>query len=156
MPHFAPKSTLLCFDRQSVDSLHNCVASAGERAGIYAKRADGRGEARQLLALSALHWLVGWTPDQRTLAYGVIEGTPSSIMALTDGHSRRIVGPGSIWRGRLSRDGRWLAYYSLDSGNFEVYVTPFPDAATRWLIADATDPAWASDGAELYYRSGPG
>jgi hypothetical protein len=75
-------------------------------------------------------------------------------MALTNGQSRRIVGPGSIWGGRLSPDGRWLAYYSLDSGNFEVYVTPFPEARTRWLIGDGTDPAWAPDGSELYYRSG--
>ena len=126
----------------------------GERGGIYARRVDGRGGATQLLSVDAFNWLIGWTPDQRTLAYGVMEGTPSSIMAFSDGQSRRIVGPGSIWGGRLSRDGRWLAYYSLDSGNFEVYVTPFPDGGARWLIGDGTDPGWAPDGGEVYYRSG--
>jgi hypothetical protein len=64
------------------------------------------------------------------------------------------VGPGSTWGGRLSRDGRWLAYYSLDSGNFEVYVTPFPESGPRWLIAGGTDPSWAPGDSELYYRSG--
>ncbi len=55
----------------------------------------------------------------------------------------------------MSPDGRWLAYYSLDSGTFEVLVTPFPGGGMRWLIAAGTDPAWAPDGREMYYRSGP-
>ena len=126
----------------------------GERGGIYSKRADGRGEASQVLALKAFHWLVGWTPDCRTLAYGTMEGTPSSIMLHSEGESRRIVGPGSTWGGRLSRDWRWLAYYTLDSGTFEVYVTPFPESGARWLIADGTDPTWSPDDTEVYDRSG--
>ena len=126
----------------------------GERGGIYSKRADGRGDASQVLALKAFHWLVGWTPDRRTLAYGTMEGTPSSIMLHSEGESRRIVGPGSTWGGRLSRDGRWLAYYTLESGTFEVYVTPFPESGARWLIADGTDPTWSPDDTEVYYRSG--
>jgi WD40-like Beta Propeller Repeat len=126
----------------------------GKLAGIYMKRADGNGDPSQHLALDSFHWLVGWTPDRRYLAYGVMEGEESSIMAVGDGKPRRVVGPGSMWGGRLSKDGRWLAYYSLQAGNFEVYVTPFPEAGRRWLIADGTDPAWGRDGAEVYYRSG--
>ena len=127
---------------------------AGNR-GIYMKRADGRDRPAQILKLALFHWLVGWTPDQRTLVYGMMEGTPSSIMAFTGGESLRIVGPGSIWGGRLSHDGRWLTYYSRDTGNFEVYVTPVAEGGTRWRIADGTDPAWGPDGREVYYRSGP-
>jgi serine/threonine-protein kinase len=126
----------------------------GEGGGIYSKRADGGDDASQILPLKSFHWLVGWTPDRRTLAYGTMEGTPSSIMSYSNRDSRRVVGPGSTWGGRLSRDGRWLAYYSLDSGNFEVYVTPFPESGPRWLIAGGTDPSWAPGDSELYYRSG--
>jgi Tol biopolymer transport system component len=122
--------------------------------GIYAQPADGSAGATRLLAVDAFHWLIGWTPDRRTLAYGVMEGTPSSLMALTDGKSRRVMGPSSLWGGRLSDDGRWLTYYSLDSGNFEVFVTPFPDGGTRWLIGDGTDPTWGSGANEVFYRSG--
>ena len=134
----------------------------GERQGIYRKAADGRGDAEQLLAIDEFHWLVGWTPDARTLAFGVMEGvqddgtSPSSIMAFADGVSRRVVGPGDVWGGRLSPDGRWLAYYSRESGEFEVYVTPFPEGGTRWQISDngGRDPTWGPDGTEVYYRSG--
>lgn len=66
-----------------------------------------------------------------------------------------MVAPGSTWGGRLSRDGKWLAYYSLSSGTFEVYVTPFPEGNRRWLVAEGTDPSWGPDGNEIYYRSGP-
>ncbi len=127
----------------------------GETSGIYMKRVDGRGEASLLLPLSAFHWLVGWA-DERTLVYGVMEeeGSQSSIMEFSGGTPRRIVGPGLTWGGRLSPDGRWLAYYSLDSGNFEVYVVPFPQSNTRWLIAEGTDPTWGPDGKDVYYRSG--
>jgi serine/threonine protein kinase/Tol biopolymer transport system component len=127
---------------------------AGERRGIYAKAADGRGAATRLVALDAFHWLVGWTPDRRALVYGVMEGTASSIAAFENGRSRRIVGPSSTWGGRLSPDGRWLTYYSLDSGNFEVFATPFPESGTTWLIGAGTDPTWSPDGDEIYYRAG--
>ena len=76
-------------------------------------------------------------------------------MAYNNTQSRTVVGPGSTWGGRLSRDGKWLAYYVLNSGTFEVYATPFPEGGTRWLIAEGTDPSWGPDGNEIYYRRGP-
>lgn len=135
---------------------------SGKQQGIYMKPVDGRGNAELLLTVEEFHWLVGWTPDARTLLYGKLEGerddgsSPSSIMALTDGKSRYIVEPGDVWGGRLSPDGRWLAYYSRESGRFEVYVIPYPEGETRWLIAEdgARDPSWSPDGSEIYYRSG--
>ena len=134
----------------SPDGTSVTYSHLGERRGIYSKRADGRGDASQILSLDAFHWLVGWTPDRRTLAYGSMEGTPSSILTHSQGQSRRMVGPGSVWGGRLSRDGRWLAYYTLETGIFEVYVTPFPEGGTRWLIAEGTNPTWSPDDTEVY------
>jgi hypothetical protein len=79
----------------------------------------------------------------------------SSIMAYSGKQPRTVIGPGSTWGGRLSRDGKWLAYYVLNAGTFEVYVTPSSDPGSRWLIAEGTDPSWGPDGTEIYYRSGP-
>ncbi len=128
----------------------------GERQGIYSTRVDGAGGHQQLLALKTFHWLVGDTPDGATLLYGQMdEGSRSSIMAYDRTHSKSIVGPGSTWGGRLSRDGKWLAYYLLKSGTFEVYVQRFPEGGQPWLIAEGTDPTWGPDGNEIYYRRGP-
>ena len=128
----------------------------GEQQGIYTTRVDGGGDGTQLLALNSFHWLVGWTPDRGTLLYGLmVPPNQSSIMAYSNTQSRTVVRGGSTWGGRLSRDGKWLTYYLLNSGTFEIYATPFPEAGAPRLIAEGTDPAWAPDGSEIYYRRGP-
>ncbi len=37
-------------------------------------------------------------------------------------------------QGRLSPDGRWIAYASDETGRFEVYVQPFPASGGKWQI----------------------
>ncbi len=56
----------------------------------------------------------------------------------------------------LSPDGRWLAYVSLETGEEQVYVRPFPNVTdARWLVSTdgGTQPKWAKSGRELFYRS---
>ena len=56
----------------------------------------------------------------------------------------------------LSPNGRWLAYGSTESGADEVYVRPFPDAASaRWQISGGggSAPLWSHSGRELFYRN---
>ena len=59
----------------------------------------------------------------------------------------------------LSPDGRWLAYASNESGRYEVYVRPFPNANSgRWQVSrnGGSAPGWAHSGRELFYRDGSG
>jgi serine/threonine-protein kinase len=55
----------------------------------------------------------------------------------------------------LSRDGRFLAYVSNESGQDEVYVRPFPDTG-RWRetisINGGSEPVWDHGGTQLFYR----
>jgi Tol biopolymer transport system component len=57
---------------------------------------------------------------------------------------------------RFSPDGRWLAYISNESGQFEIYVQPYPGPGGEWQISTegGTEPAWNPNGRELFYRSG--
>ena len=53
-----------------------------------------------------------------------------------------------------SSDGRWLAYQSDQSSQYEIYVRPFPNVEDeQWLISNGggTQPLWAPDGRELFY-----
>jgi hypothetical protein len=55
--------------------------------------------------------------------------------------------------GRLSRDGRWLAYTSDESGRNEVYVQAFPPSGAKWPLSTSggSYPRWRRDGKELFY-----
>jgi Tol biopolymer transport system component len=58
----------------------------------------------------------------------------------------------------LSPDSRWLAYVSNESGRDEVYVRPFPASGGRWQVSTdgGTEPRWAHEGREIFYRNGEG
>jgi Tol biopolymer transport system component len=58
--------------------------------------------------------------------------------------------------GEISPDGHWLAYQSNESGQFEIWVTPFPNVTTgKWQVSTSggTQPLWARHGQELFYES---
>lgn len=57
--------------------------------------------------------------------------------------------------GRLSPDGKSVAYVSNESGTAEVYVKPL-DGATkvRVSMAGGSHPEWSHDGRELFYLNG--
>ena len=62
--------------------------------------------------------------------------------------------PSNERNGVVSPDGRWLAYESDSSGQFEIYVMPFPNVnAGQWRISTAggTRPLWAPNGQELFF-----
>jgi Tol biopolymer transport system component len=57
--------------------------------------------------------------------------------------------------GQFSPDGRWVAYFSLQSGRLEVYVTSFPGGGARWQVSanGGTQPRWSPDGQSLFFVS---
>ena len=57
--------------------------------------------------------------------------------------------------GRLSPDGRWMAYTSNEGGAFDVYLEPFPAGAGRWQVSTSggIQPYWRGDGEELFFLS---
>ena len=56
----------------------------------------------------------------------------------------------------FSPDGDWLAYESNESGQFEVYVRPFPGPGGKLQISTqgGIEPVWSRNRRELYYRNG--
>ena len=67
-----------------------------------------------------------------------------------------VEGPYDQWDPQVSRNGKWLAYLSDESGRAELYVTPYPSGAGRFQISKdgAASPIWSADGTELLFLSG--
>ncbi|MDX2153888.1 MAG: hypothetical protein SFV54_24320 [Bryobacteraceae bacterium] len=58
----------------------------------------------------------------------------------------------------ISSDGKWVAYGSLESGTWEVYVARFPQWDERRQISTAggVQPHWRNDGREIVYLAPDG
>ena len=69
-----------------------------------------------------------------------------------------LAGPFNEAGGRLSPDGRWLAYVSNESGREEVYVVPHPGPGPKVQVTTAggSSPQWRGDGRELFFSTGAG
>jgi Tol biopolymer transport system component len=132
----------------------------GGHASIYRKPSDGSGEEELLLTDTQVVAPTDWSRDGKTLIYSRgPEGGNSEVWALPlEGERKpRLVVPhtrdGFTEKGRLSPDGRWLAYVSNESGTLQVYAAPFGGGQGKWQVssAEGVEPKWSSDGKELYY-----
>ncbi len=62
--------------------------------------------------------------------------------------------PAAEQMARISPNGRYAVYQSDESGQFEIYVRPFPEGSAKWLVSNngGVLPYWSEDGDELFYR----
>jgi Tol biopolymer transport system component len=102
-----------------------------------------------------------WSPDGASLAYVAWQGEPSGdILTLSPEDAANPVAflatPANERAPMISPDGRWIAYISDDTGRFEVYVQSFPQPSERTPISSGggTEPVWARNGRELFFRNG--
>jgi eukaryotic-like serine/threonine-protein kinase len=102
-----------------------------------------------------------WTPDDQQIVCTVFLPDRSSdratglfLIPAAGGEPKPFLETrGSDRSGQISPDGKWVAYASTDSGDWEIYVTTFPGAAGKWQISrgGGSEPRWRGDGKELYY-----
>ena len=75
-----------------------------------------------------------------------------------DGGSPRpfLTSPSNENAAMFSSDGSWIAYSSDESGQYEIYVTRYPQGGRRWLVSTGggVEPEWRADGKELFYQNG--
>jgi serine/threonine protein kinase/Tol biopolymer transport system component len=124
--------------------------------GLYSRAINLRSEERRLIARQGpLMRLRDMTRDERVVVFE--QGNDLWVLPLDGNLPPRplLTTPFTETHGRVSPDGRWLAFASNETGSLQVYVTSFltPTARTRISTAGGSDPQWRADGRELYYVS---
>jgi Tol biopolymer transport system component len=146
------------------------VYSSHEKGGAFNLwwiRADGAGDAQRLAESKSPQFAGSWRPDGKVLAFTQQKpDTSFDIMTLSiEGNEKSGWRPGEPKpfvnsafievEPAFSPDGRWIAYVSNESGNYEVYVRPFPGPGGKWQVSTGGGffPKWSRNGKELFYRT---
>ena len=128
---------------------------------IYWQPADGSGPAERLVAGPGFAQSGSWYPDGTTLIFTESSSEHGNDLGLLRPEGERtpeifLQSPANEARPVFSPDGRWVAYQSDESGQFEVYLTSFPESSRKLQVSagGGTRAMWNGNGRELFYRNG--
>jgi serine/threonine protein kinase len=142
------------------------LAYAADRHGppsVHARPASGAGQEREIVPPSAGPQAAGsFLPDGQSLLITDTRPETGRDIFLVPfngpGQPEPIVqSKGRDAEARVTRDGKWLAYSSDESGRSQVYVRALRDPRTRRQVSrdGGVSPRWKADGSELFYVGGP-
>lgn len=125
---------------------------------LFSKRASGPDTERVLLDTGASLRPTDWSADGRWIVFSMTTADGAyEIWAWREGTDEKpfpVVSTSlNATHGRVSPNGRWLAYASETSGAQEVWVQSFPDGEVSRQVSAAggSEPRWRRDGNELFY-----
>ena len=125
---------------------------------IYQKPSNGASPEEPLISSAELKYNPQWSPDGQSIIYSQVNSkTNSDLYLLSLGgerKSRSLLQTTFIEaQARFSPNGRWIAYISNETGQFQVYVESFPATGAKLAISigGGSQPQWRADGKELYY-----
>jgi serine/threonine-protein kinase len=138
------------------------LAFGSSRTGVsnvFRQASDRHGEPERLWESDRLQQPMSVAPDGRLLVSEAVAGLGRDVVALSLDAPRRVerILQSEATEGwaEVSPDGRWIAYDSNESGQFEVYVRPYPrirDGRWRVSASGGREPLWSRHGKELFYR----
>ena len=154
-PAFSPDGRRLLFGRWNT-----------ERSELLAQPVDGSAVAERILSLPGL-WLApsSVSPDGRFVAFEVVDMKSGGDVWIADLQAKQeprahpfLATGGSEFSATFSPDGRFIAYSSDETGDFNIYVRRFPegDAKTRVSTEGGLGAQWSRDGTELFYQAAGG
>jgi Tol biopolymer transport system component len=125
---------------------------------IYEKPVSGAGSEVLLLKSDLWKEPLDVSPDGRWLVFTVADPKTKLDIWLLSLSGDRKASPLIATQfiegdARFSPDGRWLAYNSMETGQREVFIQPFPPTGERWQVSTngGASSRWASGGRELVY-----
>jgi serine/threonine-protein kinase len=132
------------------------------RGMAFMKSADGTGDERLLWKVDGVTvGAEGVSSDGRTVLLNYHGPNKADLYTLSlDDPSAEpqplIAGPSEEDLARFSPDGRWIAFTTDESSDFEVLVRPASGSGGQWQISAGPGllPRWSRDGRQLFYRIG--
>ncbi|GJM44780.1 MAG: hypothetical protein DHS20C21_16220 [Gemmatimonadota bacterium] len=125
---------------------------------IRRRSASGVGDAQTIAHFDLFTRVEDVTNDGGHLILGGFRGDRGMDILLLDQEGGAeaqpfIATPFLEVQGRLSPDGRWLAYASNETGRAEVYIRSFPGGESKWQVSTTggQNAEWRPDGRELFF-----
>jgi eukaryotic-like serine/threonine-protein kinase len=133
--------------------------SGGQAPDLYVKPANGAEAGERILHSDQTVTPKDWSRDGRYILYEErTKDRKLDLWVVPMMGDRKpfpyLVTPFIKTQAKFSPDGRWVVYVSNESGRREVYVQPFPLAASgKWVVSNGggSQPRWSHDGKELFY-----
>ncbi len=149
MPVWTPDGQRVVFDSTRDGAPHN----------LFWKAADGTGPVQRLTTSPNTQGARSFSPDGKSLVHRETSTSPNLHVLSMEGEfsSQPLLdNEFNENNAEISPSGRFIAYESNESGQNEIYVRPFPNVDDgKWQISrdGGTEPVWAPQGQELFYRS---
>jgi serine/threonine-protein kinase len=131
------------------------MATDGTRS-IAVRRADAATRAELFLTPTGVAQEIEFSPDG---AWIVTRAGEDMYIQSTEPESEPepLFADSTYFEGNfaISPDSRWIAYASDETGQYRVYVSPFPnvsDGRTIVSLQTGASARWSRDGRELYYK----
>ncbi len=127
------------------------------QTSIYVKLSNGSAVEQPLVSSAELKWNPTFSPDGKFIIYAQLNPKTNTDLYLVSTSDKKVE---PFWQTsfieaqpRVSPNGRWVAYISNETGQFEVYIQTFPIAGSKLLVSigGGSQPQWRADGRELYY-----
>jgi Tol biopolymer transport system component len=124
---------------------------------LYQKRSSGTEAEKALLDAGANLITNDWSADGKWIVFTRTASTTGFdiwVWPTSGGKPQLAVHTAqNAMHGRLSPNGRWMAYASDGSGELQVYVEPFPGTGEKRQVSPdgGSEPRWRRDGNELFY-----
>jgi hypothetical protein len=139
---------------------HRIVFTSRGGLDINTNSTVGRAENKLLLSDHERKVVQDWSPDGRYIVYSRLNAdTKLDLWLLPVSETHRSIPllktSANERGGRISPDGRWIAYTSDESGRWEVYVQQFPGLGSKRAVSvgGGAGAYWRRDGRELFYLS---
>ncbi len=148
------------------------ASTVGSVTNLFRIAADGSGQPERLTESNRPQLPADWSPDGKTLLF--FQGTQinKDLMILHLEEKTETAGNSNPAKpqyrvepflqtefdernGRISPNGRWVAYQSNESGGaWQIYVRPFPGGGRKIQVSSdfGSQPVWSPDGKMLYFR----